>query len=155
MLTESDEADGIGGNVPRLPHPEVNLQSYKALTGAIQSGLVRTAHDCSEGGVAVAMAEMCIGGRCGAAIDIDGPGDADTWGRLWGESLGRILVGVRQENREDFLKQMKGTNLTYMGETTDSDSLVIYDGDIMLINSNIDDMVNSWKGSLDMTGGDD
>ena len=50
---------------------------------------------------------------------------------------------------------MKGTNLTYMGETTDSDSLVIYDGDIMLINSNIDDMVNSWKGSLDMTGGDD
>ncbi|MBA88088.1 MAG: phosphoribosylformylglycinamidine synthase, partial [Euryarchaeota archaeon] len=155
MLTESDEAGGIGGNVPRLPHPEVNLQSYKALTGAIQSGLVRTAHDCSEGGVAVAMAEMCIGGRCGAAIDIDGPGDADTWGRLWGESLGRILVGVRQENREDFLKQMKGTNLTYMGETTDSDSLVIYDGDIMLINSNIDDMVNSWKGSLDMTGGDD
>ena len=155
MLTESDEADGIGGNVPRLPHPEVNLQSYKALTGAIQSGLVRTAHDCSEGGVAVAMAEMCIGGRCGAAIDIDGPGDADTWGRLWGESLGRILVGVRQENREDFLKQMKGTNLTYMGETTGSDSLVIYDGDIMLINSNIDDMVNSWKGSLDMTGGDD
>ena len=155
MLTESDEADGIGGNVPRLPHPEVNLQSYKALTGAIQTGLVRTAHDCSEGGVAVAMAEMCIGGRCGAAIDIDGPGDADTWGRLWGESLGRILVGVRQENREDFLKQMKGTNLTYMGETTDSDSLVIYDGDIMLINSNIDDMVNSWKGSLDMTGGDD
>ena len=155
MLTESDEADGIGGNVPQLPHPEVNLQSYKALTGAIQTGLVRTAHDCSEGGVAVAMAEMCIGGRCGAAIDIDGPGDADTWGRLWGESLGRILVGVRQENREDFLKQMKGTNLTYMGETTDSDSLVIYDGDIMLINSNIDDMVNSWKGSLDMTGGDD
>ena len=43
-----------------------------------------------------AIAEMCIGGRTGAAIDIDGPGEADLWGRLWGESLGRIIVGVKQ-----------------------------------------------------------
>ena len=33
----------------------------------------------------VAVAEMCIGGRTGAAIDID-TGEADLWGRLWGES---------------------------------------------------------------------
>ena len=97
---------------------------------------------------------MCIGGRCGAAIDIDGPGEADIWGRLWGESLGRILVGVKQENREEFLEHMRGSNITYMGETTESDSLVIYDGDKLVIESKIDDMVDSWKGSLDMTGGD-
>ena len=41
-----------------------------------------------------------------------------------------------------------------MGETTESDSLVIYDGDKLVIESKIDDMVDSWKGSLDMTGGD-
>ena len=154
MLTESGETSGIGGDVPRLPHPEKNLQSYKSLTKAIQNGIVRTAHDCSEGGVAIAIAEMCIGGRCGAAIDIDGPGEADIWGRLWGESLGRILVGVKQENREEFLEHMRGSNITYMGETTESDSLVIYDGDKLVIESKIDDMVDSWKGSLDMTGGD-
>ena len=154
MLTESGESSGIGGDVPRLPHPEKNLQSYKSLTKAIQNGIVRTAHDCSEGGVAIAIAEMCIGGRCGAAIDIDGPGEADIWGRLWGESLGRILVGVKQENREEFLEHMRGSNITYMGETTESDSLVIYDGDKLVIESKIDDMVDSWKGSLDMTGGD-
>ena len=154
MLTESGESSGIGGDVPRLLHPEKNLQSYKSLTKAIQNGIVRTAHDCSEGGVAIAIAEMCIGGRWGAAIDIDGPGEADTWGRLWGESLGRILVGVKQENREKFLEYMRGSNITYMGETTESDSLVIYDGDKLVIESKIDDMVDSWKGSLDMTGGD-
>ena len=154
MLKESGEADGIGGQVPQLPHPEKNLESYKALTKAIQSGIVRTAHDCSEGGVAVAVAEMCIGGRCGAAIDVDGPGEADLWGRLWGESLGRIIVGVKQQHRAEFLSIMKGNPLTYMGETTDGDSMSIWDGDELIIEANVEDMVSAWKGSLDMTGGD-
>lgn len=154
MLKESGEADGIGGEVPQLPNPEKNLGAYKALTKAIQSGIVRTAHDCSEGGVAVAIAEMCIGGRCGAAIDVDGPGEADLWGRLWGESLGRIMVGVKQSNRAEFLSMMKGHSLTYMGETTDSDSLSIWDGDDLVIEAPVEDMVSAWKGSLDMTGGE-
>lgn len=154
MLKESGEAEGIGGQVPLLPHPEKNLESYKALTKAIQSGIVRTAHDCSEGGVAVAVAEMCIGGRCGAAIDVDGPGEADLWGRLWGESLGRIIVGVKQQHRAEFLSMMKGNPLTYMGETTDGDTMSIWDGDDLIIEANVEEMVSAWKGSLDMTGGD-
>ena len=96
---------------------------------------------------------MCIGGRTGAAIDIDGPGDADLWGRLWGESLGRIIVGVKQSNKEEFRNAMKGTPVTYLGETTDSDTLVIYDGDEVIIESQIDSIVSAWKGKLDMTGG--
>ena len=154
MLKESGEAEGIGGEVPQLPNPEKNLASYKALTKAIQSGIVRTAHDCSEGGVAVAIAEMCIGGRCGAAIDVDGPGDADLWGRLWGESLGRIMVGVKQKNRAEFLSMMKGHSLTYMGETTDGETLSIWDGDDIVIEAPVGEMVSAWKDSLDMNGGE-
>ena len=101
----------------------------------------------------MAIAEMCIGGRCGAAIDVDGPGEADLWGRLWGESLGRILVGVKQEHRAEFLAAMKGQPLTYMGEVTDGDTLSVWDGDDLIIESNIEEMVMAWKGSLDMTGG--
>ena len=153
MLTESGESQGIGGEVPRLPDPEKNLECLQGTHRAIQTGIVRTAHDCSEGGVAVAIAEMCIGGRCGAAIDVDGPGEADLWGRLWGESLGRILVGVKQSNREEFLSMMKGHSLTYMGEVTDRDTLSVWDGDDLIIESSVDDMVAAWKGSLDMTGG--
>jgi len=155
MLTEAGEAKGIGGEVPRLPSPERNLSNYKALTEAIQTGLVRTAHDCSEGGVAIAIAEMCIGGRTGAEIDIDGPGNADQIGRLWGESLGRIIVGVAQSKRSEFLKQMSGHDLTYLGETIDGNDLRIYDGDEILVEANVLEMVTAWKGSLDMTGGDE
>ena len=153
MLSETGEANGIGGEVPRLPYPEKNLATYKALTKIIQSGMVRTAHDCSEGGIAVAIAEMCIGGRCGAIIDVDGPGEADLWGRLWGESLGRIIVGVKEENRTEFLESMKGHPITYLGEVTNEDTLAVWDGDNLIIEANVEDMVSAWKGSLDMTGG--
>ena len=43
-------------------------QVYRALHQAITSGLVRSAHDLSEGGLAVAAAEMCIGGRLGIEL---------------------------------------------------------------------------------------
>ena len=92
MLTESGEAVGVGGQVPQLPEPTKNLDRYRALSQSIRDGLVTTAHDCSEGGLAVALAEMCIGGRMGAHIDIDGTGEADVWGRLWGESLSLIHI---------------------------------------------------------------
>jgi phosphoribosylformylglycinamidine synthase II len=153
MLTEDGEAEGIGGAVPRLDHPETNLNTYRALSKTIQNGWVRTAHDCSEGGLAVAVAEMCIGGRTGAHIDIDGTGDADVWGRLWGESLGRFVVAVSPENEVAFKAEMKGHPTTILGTVTDSGALVISDGDDPLISTPIEPLVEAWKGTLDMTGG--
>ena len=153
MLHESGEAAGIGGQVPLLPNPEANLTTYRALSTAIQAGLVRTAHDCSEGGVAVAAAEMCIGGRVGAEIDIDGTGDSSDWSRLWGESLGRFIVGVQPEDESDFVEWMAGHPITLLGTVNDSDKLSILDGYDVLVEAATDDMVDAWQKTLDMTGG--
>jgi len=143
----------IGGDVPRLHNPESNLEMYRSLTSCINNGVVITAHDCSDGGLAVAIAEMCIGGRCGASIDIDGPGDTDEWGKLWGESLARIVIGVSPDKEEEFLKTMSQHPTTYLGEVTENNTLEIYNGDEKLVNLQIEEMVTSWKGTLDMTGG--
>ena len=153
MLTESGASPGIGGTVPQLNQPEDNLATYRVLANTIRQGLVRTAHDCSEGGLAVALAEMCIGGRLGAEIDVDGTGDGDLWGRLWGESLGRIVVAVAPENDEMFRTAMKGHPLTVLGNVNETAALVIVDGDEELISSNVDALVEAWKGTLDLTGG--
>ena len=67
--------------------------------------------------------------------------------------MGRILVGVKQENRAEFLAAMKDQPLTYMGEVTDSNTLSVWDGDDLIIESDLEEMVMAWKGSLDMTGG--
>jgi len=153
MLRDSGEAAGIGGQVPLLPNPEINITTYRALSTAIQAGLIRTAHDCSEGGVAVAAAEMCIGGRVGADIDIDGTGDASVWSRLWGESLGRFLVGVQPEDEADFIEWMAGHPITMLGTVTDSENLTVSDGYDVLIDVDTAAMVEAWQHTLDMTGG--
>ena len=153
MLRDSGEASGIGGQVPLLPNPEINITTYRALSTAIQAGLIQTAHDCSEGGVAVAAAEMCIGGRLGADIDIDGTGDASVWARLWGESLGRFLVGVQPEDEAGFIQWMAGHPITMLGTVTDSENLTISDGYDVLIDVETTSMVEAWQKTLDMTGG--
>ena len=58
--------DGVAPALPGEP-----LARYRALHGAMRAGLVRAAHDLSEGGLAVALAEMCIGGRLGAQVTLD------------------------------------------------------------------------------------
>ena len=153
MLTESGVAEGVGGEVPQLPHPEHNLSVYRALSACVRAGWVRTAHDCSEGGVAVALAEMCIGGRIGAVVDIDGTGTGDVWGRLWGESLGRFIVTVSPEHESAFLDTIKGHPTTVLGQVRLNTNLLITDGDDALISADVETLVDAWKGTLDLTGG--
>ena len=153
MLKESGTVAGIGGKVPALSNPEKLFKSYNSLSSAINSGLVKTAHDCSEGGLGVTLAEMCIGGRIGASIDLDGTGDCTLWSRLWGESLGRIVVAVSQENEQKFLDKMTGSKTTFLGTVDDTDALTITDGFESVISTKVQDMVQSWQKTLDMTGG--
>ena len=131
----------------------LNKNNPKPLSTAIQAGLVRTAHDCSEGGVAVAVAEMCIGGRVGAEIDIDGTGESSDWSRLWGESLGRFIIGVQPEDEADFVEWMSGHPITLLGTVNDSDQLSILDGYEVLVEAATGTMVEAWQKTLDMTGG--
>ncbi len=154
MLKENAVCEGIGGAVPSLERPEELFKSYSALSTAINSGLIKTAHDCSEGGLGVAIAEMCIGGRIGANIDLDGTGDESLWARLWGESLGRIIIAVSPENEHKFLEIMSGNITTYLGVVTESKLLSISDGYEEIISTDVQQLVNSWQGTLDMTGGE-
>ncbi|MBK7319836.1 phosphoribosylformylglycinamidine synthase subunit PurL [Candidatus Villigracilis affinis] len=57
----------INESIPQVS--EITPQVYKALHNAINASLIRSAHDLSEGGLAVAAAEMCIGGRLGLDIN--------------------------------------------------------------------------------------
>ena len=85
-----------GGRVPTVDAPSA-LARYRALYKAIQAGLVSACHDLSDGGLAVAVAEMCIGGRIGAVVDVDAMKIAESLTlteRLYSESASRLLVSV-------------------------------------------------------------
>jgi phosphoribosylformylglycinamidine synthase subunit PurSL len=83
------------------PVPDVpvsTVQVYRALHRTITSGLVRSAHDLSEGGLAVAAAEMCIGGRLGMELNIEMPA-------AFTEVNGCLLVEVSPANASAFENQ--------------------------------------------------
>ncbi len=80
--------------------PTVDLDGEKrlieAVLEAIGAGVVRSAHDCSEGGLAVALAESCIADRdrmLGADVELPASG-IPVRSAFWGESQGRVLVST-------------------------------------------------------------
>ncbi len=100
------------GNTPRLNIAlEKGVQS--AVLALIQSGLVKSAHDCSEGGLAVAIAESCMSGNIGATVELPSgpalakyPDHAARAGLLFGESQSRIVITVASENVEAVMEQL-------------------------------------------------
>ena len=153
MLQEETEGvSGIGGNVPSID-PERNLSVYKALTKAMHAGLVASAHDCSDGGLSVAIAESCFGIDAGAKIDIsylDSFDDKlDSWGALFGESLGRIVVSINPKNIQAFEEIMTAVAHQNIGEVGNNDDLVIMKNDTKILTASITKLREAWKGTLD------
>jgi phosphoribosylformylglycinamidine synthase len=100
--------DVIHGTPPEpgvVPAPDPDApERYQRLHEAINAGLVQSCHDLSEGGLAVALAEMCIAGRLGASIHTL-PHD-DPHAALFAESVGRLVVEVRPDQVAAFTRVM-------------------------------------------------
>jgi phosphoribosylformylglycinamidine synthase len=84
--------------------PEIDLEFERNLDDAllemIKAGLVKSAHDCSEGGLAVALAESAIGNRenmIGVNVNIEG-GELRTDALLFGESASRIIFSAAPDS---------------------------------------------------------
>jgi phosphoribosylformylglycinamidine synthase II/phosphoribosylformylglycinamidine synthase I len=102
-----------------VPQPADNpMQTLKAIHQAMQAGYIQACHDVSEGGLAVAIAEMCIGGDIGAEIDLTTiPQDEKLIGihQLYSESLTRFVVEIKPEYVTDFEALLEGVPFTADG----------------------------------------
>jgi len=100
-LGGSEYLAAIYNKVTGRPAP-VDLELEKRVQGAcrhgIRQGWVRSAHDCSEGGLAVALAEACLSGGRGASVSL-APGSLRWDQALFGEGSSRILVSVDPAQR--------------------------------------------------------
>jgi phosphoribosylformylglycinamidine synthase len=127
-----------GGQVPRVDL-EAARARYRALHGAIRDDLVRACHDASEGGLAVALAEMAFAGGLGATVQLEAvptatTGDtatADSTGALsleallFGESASRLLVEVAPQDLRTLETRFEGLAIARIGVVTDSPDLVL------------------------------
>jgi phosphoribosylformylglycinamidine synthase len=102
---------------------------HAALLGVIRKGLVRSAHDCSEGGLAVAIAESTFGTNLGASIDLGETGDRPDV-VLFNETQGRIVISVKASNVASLQKELASTGVPFrkIGEVTAKTELSIKTG---------------------------
>jgi phosphoribosylformylglycinamidine synthase len=117
-----------GGSAPAPPIGAVN--GYRSLYEAISSGLVVSCHDISEGGIAVAAAEMAIGGGTGIEIHLDqAPRTEEVVHSMaagFSESLGRFLVEVRPENEGHFMDVMAGYPAAVVGRVRSDETITLF-----------------------------
>ena len=93
-LAGSEALEGLHGTVAGQPALDMDLEArvQRLCRDAIGAGLLASAHDCSDGGLAVALAESCILGGIGATLTARPEGRWDA--ALFGEAPSRIVVSV-------------------------------------------------------------
>ncbi len=145
-------------NVPQVDIPHA-YATMKALGEAIRRGLVRACHDLSEGGLAVAAAEMALAGLQGAEIDVSRI-PTHTHGmalaarnvvRLFSESASRFLVEIAPEHLGAFEKHMRASgveDMSYIGTVGNAPRLLVRNGEEELINVSVAELQEAWKGGL-------
>lgn len=129
----------IAGKPPRVDY-DAELAVQAACRTGIRSGWIRSAHDCAEGGLAVAIAESCIAGKLGASVNLTPVAMGDRPDALlFGETGARIVVSVARSQVaiwEAFLVEQLGHNWCELG-TVHGSKLVIEHQDMVVIEADL------------------
>ncbi|MED5041958.1 phosphoribosylformylglycinamidine synthase subunit PurL [Geobacillus stearothermophilus] len=132
----------IFGKAPEIDL-EVEARRQRQLLAAIRAGVVASAHDVAEGGLAVALAECLMGALgLGAKVTVGG----DLVSELFGETQSRFVVSVKKEHQEAFEQLVEAKRI---GEVTD-DGILTVNGEQgeTVIRLSVDEMRNVWKGAI-------
>ncbi len=149
----------IGNNVPKVDARKAKL-TFEALSRASAKGLISAMHDCSDGGLGVAAAEMAFSGGLGMELFLAevpysplGASPAAKARRddfvLFSESNSRLIVEISKENQKEFEDILKGIPLGLIGCVTAGKEFKVFglDGKICL-RAGIDELKESWQKPL-------
>ena len=149
-----EHVTGEKGDEPPRVNPELALKSFRAINAAQDAGIVLSAHDCAEGGLAVCLAEMCIGGRVGAKVRLRQElaatdADIDDNVLLFAESNSRIVLEVDASNEAGLLRFFEGVPIFEIGEVSKDPRLVIegLQGTVP-VDLPVDELVSAWREPL-------
>ena len=124
-LAGSEYLEAVHGAIIGTPTVDLAAEArlHDLVLAANEAGLLLSAHDCSDGGLAIALAECCLLGGHGFAGEVAVEGRIDA--ALFGEGQGRIIVSTRPEAGERLaaLAEEHGVPLTRLGVTTDEGAL--------------------------------
>ncbi|MFC1510115.1 phosphoribosylformylglycinamidine synthase subunit PurL [Candidatus Omnitrophota bacterium] len=150
-----DTLGEVGKNVPKVNVKKGNA-IFKALTKAAQKGLIASMHDCSEGGLGCALAEMAFSGNLGVTARLDKVPYQGKLKRddivLFSESNTRILVEVAPAQQKKFESMLEGIVYDQIGRVEESPEFVVYGLDQEIcVNVHIEDLKEHWKAPLNFS----
>ncbi len=138
-----------GNNVPKVD-ATLGKKIMATISEATKLGIVKACHDCSEGGLAVAVAEMAFSGGYGMALNLsavatEGPIHRDDT-LLFSESNTRFVVEVRPEHQKQFETLVKDIPCGLLGKVT-AEPLLKINGlhNKPIMNENIYDLKEAWQ----------
>jgi phosphoribosylformylglycinamidine synthase len=132
----------IFGRAPELDLDLEQKRQQQILT-AIQKGLVASAHDLSEGGLAVALAESLFGAsKLGAKVNISG----EPVSELFSETQSRFLLSINPENQASFEALVE--DAICIGSVTADNKLVVATSDSKVLEADVEDLQTAWKGAI-------
>ncbi|MBU0729129.1 MAG: phosphoribosylformylglycinamidine synthase subunit PurL [Proteobacteria bacterium] len=144
--------NATGNSVPHV-REDIAIPLYRALSEAINQGLVASCHDCSDGGLGVALAETAFAGGLGMEIDLNKIPRTDIHREdilLFSESQSRFVVTVALENIDAFKEVMGHNPWARVGFTTTVETLQMkgFKGKSVLSES-LADLKEAWHKTLD------
>ena len=142
----------IGNNAPAIRSDEGKL-TMERLSSAINTGLVRSCHDCSEGGIGVAAAEMAFAGGYGMSLNLNDipTGDeitADDY-LLFSESNSRFLVEIEPQHQQAYENHMSSVPIGCLGTVIDTSEFIIKGtAGHLIVETSIDVLKSAWQTPL-------
>jgi phosphoribosylformylglycinamidine synthase len=125
------------------------LALYRTLYTAIKKGWILSAHDLSEGGLAVALAEFGFPLQAGIEVNLESVGDLAPQTLLFSESNSRILLEVAPEHADDLAALFADLPFAFIGESTDAHTrLITTHAGNEIINEELSTLKELWKNGL-------
>ena len=142
----------LGQDVPQVD-TKLGVKIFTALSKAVQEGLIQSMHDCSEGGLAVALAEMAFSGGLGVEVNLN---QVPSQGRtkrddyiLFSESNSRFVVEIEPKNKTKFEFYFNGVPFNQIGQVKKSINFIIYGLDKKVcIHADIQNLKDAWQRPL-------
>lgn len=139
----------LGANVPQVELPKAAKIAGK-IAAAINNGLVASCHDCSEGGLAVTLAEMAFAGGFGIQADLRGLPHSEDAARtdiqLFSESNSRYVLEIEPENYDAFAKMMLNLPFGQIGKVIPDERLIIKsENNKNLVDLPLDTLKHAWQ----------
>lgn len=144
---------GFIGNRAPIVRPDEGKLTMEKLSTAINNGLVRSCHDCSEGGIGVAVAEMAFAGGYGMSLDLSNIPTGDEIAAddmlLFSESNSRFLVEIEPEHQQAYETHMTGVPTGCLGTVTTTPEFIINGtAGHRIVATSIDTLKNAWQAPL-------